>query len=109
MQIVDLNHKNGSQCNYVIRYFHVLVVQPCECKFDIDLIVLEERVVTSVDMIIMDDILWEKKGSTIPKVNGKYTRAKTRSRSNVTILGAQSSTYHYSSYGVEIQVYDYIL
>ena len=30
---------------------------------------LKERVVTSVDMIIIDDILWVKKGSTIPKVN----------------------------------------
>ena len=39
---------------------HVLVVQPIECKFYIDLIAPRERVVTSVDMIIIDDILWKK-------------------------------------------------
>ena len=93
MQPVALNHKHGSQCNYIIKYLHVLVVQPSECKFYIDLIVLKERVVTSVDMIVIDDILWQKQGSTIPKVNCKYTRAKAWSRCNVTVLGAQSSTY----------------
>ena len=81
---------------------HVLVVQPTEYKFYIDLIGIKERVVISVEMIIIDDILWKKWGSTIPKVNFKYTRAKARARSNVTILGAQSSTYQCSTYGIEI-------
>ena len=85
MQIVALNHKHGSQCNYVIMYFHVLVVQPTECKFYIDFIALKERIVTSVDMIIIDDILWKKQGSTIRKVNCKYTRSNAQSRSKVTI------------------------
>ena len=55
---------------------HVLVVQPTECKFYSDLIASKERVGTSVDMIIIYDILWKKQGSTIPKVNDKYTRTK---------------------------------
>ena len=88
---------------------HVLLVQPTESKFYIDLIVLKERKVTNVDMIIIDDILWKKWGSIIPKVNGKYTRAKAWEGSKVTILGAQSSTYQCSSYGIQVQVYDYVL
>ena len=38
---------------------HVSVVQPIESKFYIDLIALKERVVTTMDMIMMDDVIWK--------------------------------------------------